>query len=314
MRIDVHSHLLPIDYIKELDRRQAWPTKSFRQVQLSPGEKLYNVEVRIKQMDRLGVDIQVLSLTGPGVLLLEPKVGITLAKMVNNRLAKIVEKYPERFVGLATLPLQDVEGTLDELDRAIKDLGLSGVYIFSNVAGKTIDSHEFWPFYEKAAKLDIPIFIHPTNPISIKGMEEYGLVNMIGFPFDTTLATMRLILSGLLERYPTLKIVLAHLGGALPYMTGRIDAQSKIDPECRISISKPPSKYSKLLYLDTVSLHKPSLTCALATQGPEKLLFGSDYPYWDLSSSVEIIRELDITDEDRQKIFYKNARKILKIQ
>lgn len=335
MRIDCHNHFYPIIYIKELEKRKKSPivvrdeigrreiTIEGAPVAIINDPKHYDVEERIKDMNEHGIDMQALSLTAPGVDYLELKVAVRLAKSVNDEFAMIQEKNPERFVGLATVPLQSVDEALEELDRAIMDLGLKGVMIFSNIAGKPINSSEFWPFYETAAKLDIPIFIHPTRPAFVDALREdvlayfRALNDSIGYPFDSTLAITRLIFSGVFEKYPTLKFVIAHLGGTVPYLVERMDrSYRELPSDCKTALPKSPSEYFKRVYYDTVSFYKPALTCAYMFVGPERLLFGSDYPHTigDIGLAVTSIEQLDIQDEDKRKIFEKNAKKLLKIK
>ena len=159
-----------------------------------------DLEKRLEAMDRYDVDMQVLTLTTPGVEREEPERGIRLARVVNDAFSEIVEKYPERFTALATLPMQEPRAAVEELERAVGELGLRGVTIFSNVNGKPLDSKEFWPVYEKASKMGVPLFIHPTTPIDEGAMGDYRLVPILGFPLDTSLALLRLVFSGVLKR------------------------------------------------------------------------------------------------------------------
>ncbi len=316
MKIDVHSHYYPKEYLKEIDKLNIWPSEEFKAVQLGSGEKITDENVVMSLMDEAGIDIQVLSLTSPGVVTVKADVGASLSKIVNDDFARLVEKYPDRFRAFAAIPLQDTERALKELDRAIEVLGLHGAVVPSNIAGKSIDSPELWPFYERVMHLDIPIYIHPTIP-AIKGMEGYGLDVIVGWLFDSTLAILRLILSGVLEKFPELKVILAHLGSTVPYIIERIDMLSKKTSQqfgALSNIREIPSKYFKRIYVDTVSFYKPALMCGYATQGPDKLLLGSDYPWGDLKRTVTIIEELNIPEEDKQKIFYQNAAKLLRIK
>jgi len=324
MKIDVHNHYFPVKYIKELEKRKQSPTVERdhlgRILIKYAGD--YNIvekahsdpDVRLKEMDRCGIDMQALSLTTPGLDSIEPiSQGVALAKIVNDAFSTIIEKYPERFAALAALSMRDVSSTVSELERAVTTLGLSGATIFSNVAGKCLDAIEFWPLYEKASKLDVPLFIHPTTPVYGQMFEDYRLVPLLGFPFDTTLAITRLVFSGLFEKYPTLKLILAHAGGTMPYLAERIDNGYRAYPESKKHIKKLPSEYLKLTYLDTVSFHPPALKCACAFMGPDKLVLGSDYPHQigNLEQSVTSIEELDLPE--KEKIFGGNAIQLLKL-
>ena len=324
MKIDVHNHFFPIKYVKELEKRKQSPTVERDHL----GRTLihyagdYNIveeahtdpEVRLKEMDRCGIDMQALSLTTPGIDCMDPvSQGIALAKLVNDAFSAIVNKYPERFAAFAALPMLDVSSAVSELERAVTTLGLSGATAFSNVAGKLLDSREFWPLYEKASKLDVPLFIHPTTPVFGSAFDDYRLVPLLGFTFDTTLAITRMVFSGVFEEYPNLKVILAHAGGTIPYLAERIDNGYRAYPECKNHITKLPSEYLKLTYLDTVSFHPPALKCAYEFAGSDHLCLGSDFPHQigDLKRAVTSLEELDLPE--KEKIFGETAARLLKL-
>lgn len=266
-------------------------------------------------MHRYGVDMQVLTLTTPGVEREEPEFGIGLARATNDAYSDIMEKYPEDFVALATLPMQAPDAAADELERAVKERGLRGAMLFSNVLGKPIDGREFFPIFEKAVQLDVPIFVHPTSPMNTRGMEDYRLVPIMGFGVDTSLAILRLVLSGVLERLPGLKLVATHTGGVFPYLRGRIEAAYKAYPETRADIPRPPSEYFKRIWLDTVCYNPDVLASSLAFWGADKLVMGSDYPHQigDIENCVQRVKQLNAGQEQEEKILGGNAAKLLKI-
>ena len=274
-----------------------------------------NLEQRLKDMVRCGVDMQVITLTTPGVEREEPELGIRLARLTNDAYSDIVERFPDKFVALATLPMQDPEAAAEEFERAVKERGLRGAMIFSNVAGKPLDSKEFIPVYERAVRLDVPIFIHPTSPINTRGMEDYRLVPIMGFGVDTSLAILRLVFSGVLERLPGLKLVATHTGGVFPYLRGRIEVAYRAYPETKMFITKPPSEYFRRIWLDTVCYDSDVLASSLAFWGSDKMLMGSDYPHQigDLENCVGRVRRLEIDEEQKKKILGGNAIKLLKL-
>jgi aminocarboxymuconate-semialdehyde decarboxylase len=258
--------------------------------------------------------MQILSIAMPGVDSLNPTDGLRIAKKVNDEISEIVNKYPHNFLGLATLPMQDIGESVDELERAVKDLDLRGVEVFSNIDGKTLDDEVFIPFYQKAMQLDIPLFIHPTTPLMYKAMNKYGLLGAVGYLFDTTLAILEIVLGGILEKYKKLKIILPHCGSTIPYLIGRIDHQFKINEESRKKISKPPSEYLKLVYFDTAqAFYKPAFDCCFAFSGKDKLMFGTDYPFADLSKSVQFLDSI-IKEDSKKDIFHLNAKRLFKIK
>jgi aminocarboxymuconate-semialdehyde decarboxylase len=325
LKIDVHNHFFPLAYVKELAKRKHSPTVE----QDNLGRTLihyagdYNIveaahttpEARLREMDRCGIDMQVLSLTTPGLEMIEPvSEAVALARVVNDAFATITEQHPERFAAFAALPLRDVDSAVVELEHAVTTLGLKGGTLFSNVPGTFLDSRDFWPLFEKASQLDVPLFIHPTTPATPNVFDEYRLVPLLGFPFDTTLAITRLVFSGVLEAYPTLKLILAHTGGTMPYLAERLDNGYRAYTECQTHITRLPSDYLKLTYLDTVSFHPPALICACMFMSVEKLVLGSDYPHQigNLQQSVSSIEELNLPG--KEAILEENAARLLKLE
>ena len=325
MIIDFHSHFYPRAYLDALKG-----LKGYASLESGSGGELllkysgdYNVIVgghvdldeRVRAMEKCGVDMQVITLTTPGVEREDPEEGAKLARVTNDAYGDIMESFPERFVALATLPMQDPEKAAEELDWAVKDRGLRGAMIFSNVGGRPIDGKEFEPVYAKAAKLDVPIFIHPTSPMNSAGMEDYRLVPILGFGVDTSLAILRLVFSGVMERLPGLKLVATHAGGVFPYLRGRIDAAYRAYPETRRDIPKPPAEYFRRIWLDTVCYDSDVLASSLAFWGPGKLVMGSDYPHQigDLENCVGRVRGLAIGEEEKEEILGGNATRLLKI-
>lgn len=279
-------------------------------------EKMHRVEKRLADMDKNGIDVQVLSLSTPGVDCFDAKKSVSVARMVNDEMAKITEKYRGRFYALASLPLKDVPAAIDELERSVKDLGMKGVILQSDVDGRPLDSPDFLPLYEKIASMDLPISIHPGTPIVGGVVAEYRLGPMVGFIFDTTLAMLRLILSGVLEKIPNLKLVLAHLGGMLPYVVDRLDFCYRAYPEARVNISRPISEYLKRAYYDTVSFYEPAIMCAYALTGSKGLVFGTDYPHviGSIERAVKTVAGLKIPEEEKWEIFGGNAYQLLKLK
>ena len=321
--IDFHSHFYPKGYMEELGRERGYASIS-RDEQ---GRLLihytgdYNVvagghidlEERLRAMDRCGVDMQVLTLTTPGVEREAPDRGLRLAKLTNDGFAEIQDKYPDRFRALATLPLQSPDESVIELERSVEELGLKGAMLLSNVNGKPLDSPEFAPIFERASELDAVIYIHPTSPINDRYMEDYRLVPIMGFGIDTSLALLRLVLSGTLERLPRLKLVVTHLGGIYPYLRGRIDTGFRAYPECKIHISKTPSTYLKEVTVDSIIYDEEVLMSTLAFLGPGRVVLGSDYPHQigDLEHCVNRIRSLSVSERDKLKILGENAAYLL---
>jgi aminocarboxymuconate-semialdehyde decarboxylase len=321
--VDFHNHFYPPEY---LDALAAGPSR----VEISadaegnpvlhyPGD--YNVavpghrdiEYRERVLDEAGVDTQVLTLTTPGVHVETPETAVRLARLVNDAFARIVSDRRDRFSALATLPLNDPKGSVVELTRAVKDLGLPGAMIFSNVEGVPLADERFWPLWQRAAELAAVIYVHPTAPVGVEAMTDYWLMPLVGFPLDTTLAAARLVFAGVPQRFPTIRWVLAHLGGTIPYLAERLDRGYHAYRECRAQITEPPSEYLRRFYYDTVNFDTRALRLALEFAGPERLLAGSDYPHriGSLESMRSSLRALAASDEVERAILGANAETLL---
>jgi aminocarboxymuconate-semialdehyde decarboxylase len=303
--IDSHAHYFPKKYLKTLEDLGI----DFGQT-LDP--RFTEIAPRIKDMDKAGVSKQAVSIAVPGVNMSTPENAVHLAKIVNDELASLVAEN-NRFIGLASLPMIDPEAAVEELDRAMNELGMMGVELFTNVGGKTLDYEGFWMIYERLTELDVPAFIHPTAPDNRAVYDDYSLLAVLGFPFETTHAATRIVLSGLLEKLPDLKLVLSHLGGVLPYLVGRIDDAYRMFGKHQTEITIPPSEYLKKLYLDGASFYPPAWGCALDFWGADKVLMGSDYPFgWvgDYSNCVEIVESLSIGDNEKNLMLRENAEKM----
>ncbi len=320
MKIDIHAHHFPVEYLSEVERLanrsrlrdDAWMGIIDHKVKTTPA--MWDVGERLSDMDKAGVDMQALSLSIPNVYFEDRAVCVALAQSTNEELSAISKRYPDRFKALASIPLPFVADAIDELHRAIGQLGMHGLVLGSNVNGKPLNSPEFLPFYEEVDKLGLAILIHPMIPMGIEVLGEYDLAATAGFMLDTTVAATRMAYSGIFDRCPNLKVVIPHLGGTFPYIISRIDSAYRTRPECRLNISQPPSNYLKRLYIDSVSFHLPALRCALETVGVDRFLLGSDHPFalGDMIRSIESIKQLGLSPEDEEKVFSGNVLGILK--
>lgn len=321
--IDFHNHFYPPEYLEALRTGPASVTCTTdaqgNPVLHYPGD--YNIVVpghrdidfRRDVLDRQGIDIQVLTLTTPGTHVETPERAVAYARTVNDAFAQITATFPARFTTLATLPLNDPAASVIELERVCGQLGFRGAMLFSNVEGVALNDQRYWPLYEKADQIGAVMYIHPTHPVGVEAMTDFWLMPLVGFPFDTTLAAAKLVFSGVLERYPRITWVLAHLGGAIPYLAERLDRGFRAFVECRAHISRPPSEYFKQMYFDTVNFDPASLQLAIDFAGADHLLAGSDYPHQigSLSSMVQSIRELPIPEAQKGGILGGNAARLL---
>jgi len=268
---------------------------------------------RMADMDRVGIDVEVLSLSTPNVYFAPPDRQAEVARLVNDAYAGLIAKEPKRFKGFASIPMDDPDAALRELDRALGELRLSGVVVLSNINGRALTDARYRPFFAECDRRAVCVFIHPMIPANAEAFSEYVLGPIIGFPFDTTLAVARLCYDGVFKELPRIRWILGHLGGAVPYLFERLDNGWRDFAECRAKIDELPSVYLRRLYYDTVSFSAPSLRLALEQVGAGHLVMGSDYPHLlgSIERSVSSIESLDITAPEKDAIFSGTARAIL---
>lgn len=292
--IDIHTHILPKEW-PDLAERYGYggfvqlvheqpgcadmviDGKSFRRVE----ENCWSIERRREECERHGVDVQVLS-TVPVMFSYwaKPEHGWDLSRLLNDHIAEIIRAQPRHFAGLGTVPMQHPQMAIREMERCVKELGMAGVQIGSNINGMNLDRPEFFPFFQAAAECNACIFVHPWEMIGGERTSKYWMPWLVGMPAETSLAICSLIFSGVLERLPKLRIAFAHGGGSFPATLGRIQHGWEVRPDlCAVDNPHPPAKYARSIYLDTL-VHEPeSLRLLLALFGPERLALGSDYPF-----------------------------------
>lgn len=276
-----------------------------------PGHR--DIEYRARVLEEAGVTKQVVTFTSPGTHVETPGRAVELARMVNDALADVVATHGDRFAALATLPLNDPAASGVELIRAMDELGLPGAMLFSNVNGTALSDRAYWPLYEAAAARNAVLYIHPIHPVGVEAMTEYWLMPLVGFPTDTTLAAASLVFSGVVERFAGIRWVLAHLGGAIPYLAERLDRGYEAFEECRRYTSMPPSAQLRRLWYDTVNFDPGALRLAIDFAGADRILAGSDYPHaiGSLHRMKESLLSLDLTDDERTAVLGGNALKLL---
>jgi len=275
-------------------------------------------EQRIKEMEEDGIDMQVLSLVAPGVQVFDAATGASLAKRVNDQLYRLVQKYPKKFAGLAAIAPQDPRGAADELERAVKELGLKGASINSHTRGEYLDDKKYWVIFERAERLGVPIYIHPRMPSP--GMAKPFLTYpalataMNGFGAEVSLHALRLILSGLFDRHPGVKIILGHLGEGLPFWLWRLDNRWVRMPQ-GMTIKKKPSQYIKENFFITTAgnFSVPAFLCAYLELGADRILFAVDYPMESNQEAVQFIEALPVGDGDKEKVCHLNAEKLFNL-
>jgi len=320
--IDVQTHWLPPAVIEAMEGRSEWPRivdgPKGRLVEYGDGAaypivpEAVDLATKIEHMDRAGVGVSVLSINIPGLDLFDPADAPSLARDVNDQLAEAVAAHPDRLQAFAALPMVAPEAAAEELERAL-GLGLRGAIVYSNVGGRSLDAPEFRQVFEAAARLDAALLLHPTYPLSAASVNVHALIPVIGFLFDTTTATIRLILDGIYDRHPDLKLILGHVGSVIPYIVGRIDYESSRIPGGLGALETLPSEHIRRLYVDTVSAWPPAMQLVIDYLGADRVLYATDHPYWDPAKTNDALEELRLSDEDREAIETGNAKRLLDI-
>jgi len=276
-----------------------------------PGHR--DIDYREQVLIEHGVDTQVVTLTTPGTHVETPATAVKFAAMVNDAFADVARTKRGRFSALATLPLNDPAASVKELERAMRQLGLRGAMLFSNVNGVGLNDDRFLPLYEVANDLGAVMYIHPTHPVGVEAMTDFWLMPLVGFLCDTTLAAAKIVFSGIPERFPNIKWALCHMGGAIPYLAERLDRGFHAFSECRANLAQPPTYYLKQLYYDTVNFDKKAIELAIAFAGVDHILAGSDYPHMigSIPQMKESIAGLPISNADKAAIYGGNAARLM---
>jgi len=320
--IDVQTHWLPPVIVDLLDGRTEMPRlvdgPHGRLVEYGEGAaypllpEMIDLDRKIEHMDEGGVGVSVLSINIPGLDMFDAADVASIARDVNDQLAEAVAAHPDRLEAFAALPMPAPDAVPAELERAMAN-GLRGALIYSNVAGRSLDSPEFRPLFAAAERLGAPVLLHPTYPLSAPGLDVHALIPVLGFLFDTTTATMRLILDGLFDRNPDLKLILGHVGSVIPYIVGRIDYESSRIPGGLGALDVMPSEHIRRLHVDTVSAWPPAIELVIDYLGADRVLYATDHPFWDPARTREALAEVQLSSGDREAIETGNARRLLRI-
>jgi predicted TIM-barrel fold metal-dependent hydrolase len=328
--VDIYCHIFPDKFFQEMNRIA--PRLGNIGARLRGVKKLFDLDERFREMDQFGDYREIISLPNPPIEdLATGETGLNLARIGNDAMAELCAKHPERFpTFVAALSMTDVEGSVKEARRAVKDLKAGGIQIFTNIAGKPLDDGAFEPIFATMAELDLPIWLHPARTAAMTDYpaEQKSRFEMwwcFGWPYDTSVAMVRMVLNGLLDRYPKLKIVTHHLGGMIPFYDGRIgpglqvlgsrtsdEDYSKILP----SLKRPHLDYLHDFYGDTAlfggGIH--AVRCGLEFFGSDHVVFATDTPLGPIAPTIETIKKLDIAESDRRNIFAGNAERLLKMK
>ena len=324
MKLDLHTHFYTDKYfqtIRDLPSEFSFAESSTGQTIITyRGARFFGVTAamtdvsrRIEDMDRVGIDIEVVSLSTPNVFFTSAEHQPTVARRMNDAYAELIALHPQRFKGFASIPMDAPDEALGELHRAIDELKLNGVILLSNIGGKPLTSPEYRPFFAEANRMKVCIFLHPMLPANTDSFRDYVLGPIVGFPFDTSLAVARMCYDGMFEDFPDIRWIIGHLGGAVPYLMERMDNGYRDFADCRAKIDKLPSYYLKKLYYDTVSFSPQTLTMVRNMVGADHMVMGSDYPHLlgSIDRAVSSIEDLEISGEDKKQIFEGSAMRIL---
>ncbi len=323
MLIDCQNHVFPREYV-ELLGRNPHPTRAaelgdgafairFETQEFRVTHAMYDPQQKLRDMDRCRIDVALLSINMPGPCMLADDLAVGGARLINDYIADLTRRHPDRFAGLASIPWQLPDEAIREMDRAADEQGLRGVVLYSHVRGRPVDDPAFGPVYAHAEAKGLPIVFHPTVPAWGAAIKDHWMIPMMGLQVDTSFALLRLILAGVLERHPRLQVVMPHVGGVLPYMMGRIDNQTEVMGRGREHITRPPSSYLRDVYLDTVTPSAQSLRFAYEFSGAGKLLFATDHPWVDSKLFVDLLNGLEASAEEKAQIGSANAAALFRI-
>ena len=323
MKIDIFPHIIPPSYKNAIFESADTPffAKKWDHV-IASTPALYDLDLRFRAMDQYPDVLQVLTLGAPAVEeIASPDKASHLAKLANDEMAEMVEKYPDRFLAaVACLPMNDMDAALRETERAVHDLKFKGVQIFTPTDGKPLDSPEFLSLYEEMFTHDLPIWIHPSRGQDTPDYPEekyskYWIFQMFGWPYETTVAMTRLVFSGIFDKYPNVKFITHHCGAMVPYFAERIVsgqdyAEANLKAKYKAALKKPPIDYYRQFYADTaLNGSQPGLMCGYRFFGPERILFGTDTPFDSENGSrstrdtIKSIEEMEISRQEKEMIF-----------
>ena len=327
LTIDTHAHFFPpsyIDLIAKLGGRCGTTVTKNEQghhiiqvgLLLRTGPivpAFYDFDARIAEMNREGVDVHVLSLTQPMVYWADDQLGLDLCIAFNDAVSQAHGKYPQRIYGFATLPMQNAQLALQELERAAKLPGIRGVYMATVVRDRDLSDRSFWPVYARCEQLGLPIFLHPMMTNNER-MKQYYLINLLGNPFETAIAASHLIYGGVLDQFPQLEISLPHAGGALPILRGRLDQGWRTRAECK-HLPRSPSDYLRRFTYDTISYDVDILADLVKLVGADRIMMGTDYCF-DIAYTepVQVVQQTPgLSESQRAAMLGANAARLLKI-
>jgi predicted TIM-barrel fold metal-dependent hydrolase len=325
--VDIYCHIFPDKFFQEMNRIA--PRLGNIGARLRGVKKLFDLDERFREMDQFGDYREIISLPNPPIEdFATGDIGLNLARIGNDAMAELCAQQPTRFpTFVAAVSMTDVEGSVKEARRAVKELGAAGIQIFTNIAGKPLDTGEFEPIFATMAELDQPIWLHPARTAAMPdyAAEQKSRFEMwwcFGWPYETSVAMVRMALNGLLDRYPKLKIITHHLGGMIPFYDGRIGPGLQVLGSRTIdedyskvlsSLKRPHLDYLRDFYGDTALFGggAHAVRCGLEFFGADHVVFATDTPLGPIAPTIDTIKKLDIGETDRRKIFVGNAERLI---
>jgi len=321
MRIDVHGHIVERSFYTELEalpgvtvvRRDGGmgALKRDGRYWLPFRDEWFDPDAQLRDMDRKGIDLRILSLSTPSVYPFAPAKRVDVCRAQNDSIIATVRQHPTRFKAFVTLPLPDPQDALTELARVITAEEVVGVTIGSNLDGVPLSDRSLEPVWQRLNELRVPVFEHPMVPIFAEAMDEFALTVRVGFMLDTSLALSRMIYAGVFQRHPDFPFIVAHTGNAFLGLLERLDNGFRNYAECREHINRLPSEFAKQLYYDSCSFYTPAIMMAKECVGADRILFGTDYPFID--RGAEHVQELPLSTAEIDGILGSNAARLLKL-
>jgi predicted TIM-barrel fold metal-dependent hydrolase len=319
--IDCQSHLFCPEVVARLEKRSTDPL-----IYRKGGERFVKMgdwhrrilpkhldpTAKLVDMDCAGIDCTALSVNDPGPEWFGEEAP-AVARLMNDFVAGIVRQHPSRFLGLCVLPLNDMAAALAELERCVQVLGMKGILLYTNIIGRFPDEPPFRPVFARAVELELPVLLHPAKPVTTDVVKGYEMTSSLGNMFDNTIALTRIVMSGLLDQMPRLKLVCPHLGGTLPYIIGRIDHQTQVLKRGPRYLRRKPSEYLKQVWFDIVSPLPAAMRYCYEMFGPERLLFASDHPWVDPRLILDNLKSLGLPPQHEALILGENASRLFRL-
>lgn len=323
--LDTHAHYFPMAYLESIAERggvggfsvdlhaAAGPTLTGGGAVTVLDQSYWDLDRRLAAMDAAGVQLHALSLTMPMPHLAEGERAAELARTYNDAAAQAHGKHPDRFVGCIALPLNDVPRSIAELERVGRQRAMRAVYAPTNIGGVELSDPSLFPLFEKVESLGLPLMLHPHPAVvGLDRMRRFYLPNLLGNPFDTTLAVAHLVFGGVMDRFPALQVLLPHAGGAFPYLYGRIQRGQQVIPDLKNVAERPVADYLTRFHYDTITHSPEALKYLVALVGVDRVVLGSDYCFnMGDERPREIVGQLGISPADRDRILFANARRLL---